>query len=215
MSGFNSVGFVLKKIGLSGQQLSVLTKSEGKIVAKARNLRHPQSISPGCCLLFRLIEKAGGVFIVVSSKLLYFPDFNEIQDICWLHHILELHYFFIPSGDPDKNNFNNLKQYIFLFEAAKNYGLPRTEIGLTCVLHFLCKTGFYGDEDIVRYGEIFETNFHQFFVEPNKFDIAKFKSALQNVSSYDKSLMRELILSCLKVHPNYDIFNTVNLSNQR
>lgn len=87
-------GIVLK-VPHTGRLLSLIDEQEGRIdVGMVRD----RTFSPGAMLRYCLIRKPVNRLVIDSCKIQEMPLALARQDIEFLHHVLELCYYFVPVG---------------------------------------------------------------------------------------------------------------------
>ncbi len=99
---FGSVGIVLKRLSFSGNKIALLDKKYGRI----------ECITPGCnsavgSLLEYTIVSKNALFLK-NIQFLYAPLSLGGSDLLFLHHIIELIYYFAPEGSQVSGVFDLL-----------------------------------------------------------------------------------------------------------
>ena len=89
----NSVGIVLKRLSNSYNKVALLDKQYGRIECIVHTLDKPV----GTLLSYSLLKGQGNLF-VKNLQLLYIPLSLGSSDVLFLHHILEIIYYFAPIG---------------------------------------------------------------------------------------------------------------------
>lgn len=95
-----SIGIVLSKKE-KFSQVCILDKTFGKIFATIKN---PEKIIIGSILEYSLSQKINR-FKISNSNICFLPEIKSINTIIFLHHFLELIYFFIQEHEISDNIF--------------------------------------------------------------------------------------------------------------
>jgi hypothetical protein len=156
------------------------------------------TLIPGSTLVVDIIEKKSGSFTIESIDSISYPAIQTSQELTWLHHILELYYFYLPEHQANPYDFDFLIHYLTLMQQhpdQKNH----LHLQQLAVSHFLAQTGFYEQPALHRYAKIFEEVIDQ----PTTSGVPFFLVGSEEVS------MRDLILRCLQEHPEFHKFRTI------
>ena len=204
-----NVGFVLKKFFPSKQKFSVLTANNGKVGLVIKNTKICHRIWPGMHISFTSTQENNMTYTNNNVEIINTVLTQTKEDLNWLHHLLELHYYFIPPQMPCSETFNFLKIYLSFLN--HKYLLPgeTKAIKKICLLHFLTKTGFYSKKNVLKYSVFFENNITLFYDQPEKQAVANLRINLNQISNSEVKKMNGWIFDCLKIHPQFNSFKTV------
>lgn len=101
-------GIVLRRYMPKKQKISVLDAHLGRIEAVIRDERLLENIWPGMELVYVPVE-AMGVYVLDQATLIAAPFISARFDIDFLHHILELSYYFLELHDVNSDMFSLVK----------------------------------------------------------------------------------------------------------
>ncbi|MFC1845675.1 hypothetical protein ACFLX2_00950 [Candidatus Dependentiae bacterium] len=97
------VGIVLRKYSNRDDRFSVLDRSEGKIICMSYEVNLMQG-----SLISYFISRAGFFCTITGVQTLAAPFAVARQDLLFLHHVLELCYYFLPAHDVAEKTFDLL-----------------------------------------------------------------------------------------------------------
>ncbi len=177
-------------------RLCIFTRPLGKIFCTSKELKTP--LSPGSIIVTRLIKKNVETFQVDNFQDISYPDIQSPRELAWLHHILELYYFFMSEEQPSPLDFDFFEQYRTLSNVPAETS-RMTHLQELAVSHFLAQTGFYEQPALHRYARLFEK-----VIDPSIEH--KVRSC---VISCDEVSIQDLILRCLQEHPQFHRFRTI------
>ena len=108
-------GIVLRQYPHHPHKFSVITQTLGKITLVVRNKYVLDRINPGSVIEFHHTEQNQMVHLVQNCSVIFTPLPTTNLDLIWLHHILELSYYFVPLHQQTKEMFTALATCIFVF----------------------------------------------------------------------------------------------------
>ena len=97
-------GIVLKRYMPKKQKLSVFDWQLGRIEAVVRDPLLLERIWPGMGLAYTPVE-GRGIHVLAQVTLAAMPNVRTQQDLAFLHHVLELSYYFLPLADAEPDIF--------------------------------------------------------------------------------------------------------------
>lgn len=176
-------------------RICFFSKTFGKLYC---SIKKTMPLIPGSTLTVDIVEKKSGHISIESISSISYPEVKTEHELNWLHHVLELYYFFLPEHQMNPLDFEFLLYYLNLMHKHPEKSNHKSLQHLA-VSHFLVQTGFYEQPDLHDYAKIFEEVIDRsttsgvpfFLVDP------------QEVS------MQNLILRCLQEHPDFHKFRTV------
>ena len=183
------VGIVLKNHQSHQQKFSVLDQYDGKITCM---LRHNGIVQGGLISYFMSTQR--GMHTVTGIEILAVPFSLARYDILFLHHVLELCYYFLPAQSEALVTFNLL---IFLYKTADTLITPLHKKIFLFKLHI--SFGFYTD-----YAPLSMTSFNRLYSESID-SIVKVPLRLEVERKVDIWLS-----SCVRAHPYFRNFKTVH-----
>ena len=104
-----NIGIVLKNHFPTNKTISILDKDLGKIRCRIKK----KNISVGSIISYTIVSKK--IWCLLDGvEVLYIPFETAIDDILFLHHILEMCYYFIPAESKNTEAFK-LISYLYYF----------------------------------------------------------------------------------------------------
>src|SRR3989304_9119017 len=93
-------GLILKRYLPSSHKISVLTPNMGKIHLIIKKASICQRIWPGMVITFvpQIIVRES--YVCEDAEIISSPQSETKEDMYWIHHLLELCYYFIPYESP-------------------------------------------------------------------------------------------------------------------
>lgn len=200
----SQAGFVLKRFQPNKSKSTILSMHEGKFDLSFRKFNDCFKLWPGMLVSFN-VEKAYKTTFGSNVQILATPNLSEKQSIFFMHHILELCYFFVPSNKPCPEIFNFLKHFFLFFDqeiATPKYLNFTHKIFVTKLFSLF---GFFSHDPISRYLAIHETLTTTFvdFSTEQKVEFLEKHLSLAQEKDFD-----EWILESLKIHPHSHLFKT-------
>lgn len=192
---FESLTGIVLRTFVHGR-LCIFTRQLGKIFCAIKGLNIP--LPAGSIIVTRLIKKNIDSFQVDHLQSVTYPNIQAPHELVWLHHIIELYYFFMSEQQPSPRDFDFFEHYLTLTKAP---GGARGMIHLQelAVSHFLAQTGFYEQPALHRYAKIFEK-----VIDPSVEHTVR-----SCMISSDEASIQDLILRCLQEHPQFHRFKTI------
>lgn len=180
------------------ERMCLFTQQLGKIFCTNKTKNH--SVLPGSILSANLsTKKIPSIHIEHIHDVIY-PTITTAHDLAWLHHVIELYYFFMPEHQASICDYNFFNHYI---TAPKKQSRDLSEeiiLQKLAISHFLSLTGFYEHPALRNYAKIFE----------EVIDRSKLSAVPFSLNSTEKRFIQNLILSCLQEHPQYNNFKTIS-----
>jgi hypothetical protein len=203
-------GIVLKRFIPLKQKLSILTDLFGKILVIAQpNNPICQRLWPGSMISANFEQLENSTYLARGIEIINVPEAMTQSDIYWLHHILELHYYFIPYCQPSLDALSYLQFYIYLLNRKKLFKDRFDVLKKICVMHFLNRTGFFFNENLLKCSIFLDKNITLFHDETMKEMPDKLLDYLDEIYIKNVINMDECIVRCLRTHPCYRFFKTI------
>lgn len=205
----NEVAYILKRFLPSQQKLSILTRSQGKC-----NLVVPKEslcvrLWPGMLISFYPHRLNHTTMNSDDIKILYTPEGTSSKDMYWLHHLLELIYYFIPQAYPSHDVFDALSCYLSILDYK---GIVQENLILLqkiCVMHFLQTTGsasqnfgFYDQDFLAQITSL------PIMLAKNK-ETKTINKILDSINAHENKTINSWILKNLTTHPCFKSFKTI------
>jgi hypothetical protein len=193
---------VILRVFPSGR-ICLFTHSLGKIFCFVRPPVHKNPLVPGSLLDVHLLEKREDLISIEHIEHITYPIVQTAAQLNWLHHVLELYYFFICEHQPSNHDFIFLKRYLHLMHMQ--HTTPHVHLQRLAVSHFLVHTGFHEQPALHHYAQVFEK-----VVDPAAVSEVPF-----SLNSTEETAIQDLILRCLQEHPQFHKFKTVSFLYER
>ena len=181
------VGIILKKYSPQKQKLSIFDASLGRIEALYNNDKIIQTIHHGSVVQYHREQRHSNLYLITQCEQQTVPFELAHYDINFLHHILELSYYFLPLNSPYPETFELLK--IALNNAILNKAI--------LLMRFFSSLGIYS-EDLPL-----EKNYFHRLLSDHFETILKEKFNETQLKQIDLWLMR-----CKELHPYSKNFKT-------
>lgn len=179
------------------ERMCVFTQQLGKIFCTNKTKKQP--MIPGSLLLANLAQKQMPTLQIEHIHDIIYPIIETARDLVWLHHVIELYYFFMPEHQASQNDYDFFGHYTTT--PKKIATTPQQEIYFQqlAVSHFLSHAGFYEQPALRIYAKKFEEVIDRSSVSAVPF----------SVNSSEERFIRDLILRCLQEHPQFRSFKTI------
>ncbi len=117
MIGERDEGVVLRH---SGKRVGLLTRNKGRIDVLLFPKKGPSKLSCGTIISYSYKQRDRGWLIIENDEIEHSPLVFARQDIYFLHYLLEVCYFFIPTGSGGKGVFVLLEEIYRNFKAFEH-----------------------------------------------------------------------------------------------
>ena len=202
-------GIVLKRFIPSNHKYSILSKSRGKIVLVVLKRNFIKTISSGMQLSFIVDDQNSNLHITKHLNIISAPLMKRYRDMLWLHHLLEICYFFIPLHQPCEEFFYLLSNYFSLFELYDHFYnnwecIHKAYLGVLMIL-----MGFFPPKHLqkalirIKSTLLFNIDFAQ---------ALKVKSLIMCLKDFNMLSCNEFdmwIQECIQSHPRRHMFKTL------
>lgn len=200
------VAYVIKRFFPNRQKVALLTRSTGRINAALKQQEECMRLWPGMIITCSLCLE-GGHWVASQVTIHSTPEGFDHECIAWLHHILELCYYFLPLESPCPDVFLFLKKcHRIILQSSLCRGNTKVVLKKMCSIKFLSLIGFYAQEEICGYLTLFQELSEPFvdFTSQQKVEFLEHKLHVLKVE-----VMDEWIVGCLKSHPMFKTFKTI------
>lgn len=184
-----NIGIVLKNYQPQKCKLAILDRDSGKIVA----VPNRTDMSNGALIMYFKREQEHVSFIH-SIDIIDMPLALAHEDIVFVHHVLELCYYFIPMGSNASQVFRALLRF---YEYPLVLNTPIMKKIFVVQLFFLL--GVYPDPQ--RFNS---TSINQLI------SISIDIWAAQSIDLRIEKELDEWLMHCVKTHPRAEYFKTIN-----
>jgi len=197
-------GIILKSFLPYKYKISVLSRSSGKInliVGKKFTRFSPGTKVRFFITLSRSAEFANGL------EILQIPIVAIKKHLYWIHHILEICYYFAPLGAPCAEIFQMVEYSLHLGRCGDGFEPYFNLVKKICLVKLFVMLGFYS-QGIAFLLDLFDKT----LVSLDSSNLQKVLSLHQLLSNVTKQQEKEIdkwILSCLHEHPHASQFKTL------
>jgi len=209
------MAFVLKNFSPQKEKIILLSQNLGKIEIikdKFNKNKNETILSSGILISFNPIKSKINSYIANNIDVLMVPImYEKLEDLEWIHSLLEICYFFLPLDEPCKNIFTTMYKSFFFLEFNKNFSECFQPIKKLLTLKLLKQLGFEIHKDLSPIKTKFEGLVSTFIDFPNLENIESLKMFIRTLDNCDVNLLNLWILSCLKQHPNSNAFKTTKI----
>jgi hypothetical protein len=183
---------VLKTYLPQKQKVCLLDAHLGKIMA----VPHRQDIGYGSLLVYfaREWQAHNQLYMMQSIELIDMPLQLAADDILFLHHVLELCYFFLPLGHCNRHIF-----HLVLFLYTSQHLIQNSYLKKVFLFQFFSTLGLYPQEHKFQ-----QAHFH--YLASTSIDII----AQQAIDLMVESELDNWLLRCIEIHPCARSFKTVH-----
>lgn len=200
-------GIILKSFLPYKYKISVFSKREGKI-----NLFVPKKgrrvFSPGAIISFFYTAKGSNLF-AKKIDILHVPLDSMKDNLDWIHHLLEIFYYFSPLNAVCGDLFR-LLQFSFKIGGRACLFEPYFHIvKRICLVKFLVLVGFYPPRELLFLLGLFDDVVGVSLDSSNVQKVRSLHMSLEIITDQNVKEIDRWILQCLQEHPNIAQFKTV------
>jgi hypothetical protein len=204
------IGLILKKLGQSSAMFSLLTQNQGKITLIVLDSKKSLLLHPGCLIEFYPEAKKDAAYTTKSATIIDSLSVHDTSDLYWLHHLLELNYYFIQPSQPEDDALALTYACSKLVDHKTALVNEWDVLQKSCVAIFLLLMGFYPPEAITKH-LIFIKNMLLLnidFAKNQQVDLLKgHLQALLKLKGID---LEDWIIKCIHSHPQVGLFKTLD-----
>lgn len=204
--GEKECGFILRRLGTSST-FSLLSSCKGKITVVIKHAKISYRLYPGMLIA---LNTSPAMLIYEGSEIeiVAMPQMMSDQDIVWVHHLLELFYYFTPSHIPQTEGFFQLSSYLTLLSYSSDIKEQMPLLKKMCIIDLLQTTGFY------RYhlqdaAILFKKLISVCNQSRSEQELKKIGRALSLLDGCELKKLDKYIISCLQEHPSFKFFKTI------
>ncbi|MBU1007859.1 hypothetical protein KKA53_02165 [Candidatus Dependentiae bacterium] len=202
-------GIVLKSFLPHKHKLSVLTRSNGKVMLVIKPSRMQRTFSAGTSMQF--FSKKGARFLVAEKlEIISVPALLNESSICWVHHIIEIVYYFSPLGSPCPDLFRLIHCCLALSSCHAVFEPYFIIIEKICLVRLFMLLGFYPERRLVFFGGLFDQVVSLSLDSSNTEKVRSLHVLLADVSQDDCRRADKWLWLCLQEHPNVEKFKTLS-----
>lgn len=198
------VAFVIKKINFATSKAVVLTMNNGKRDLFFKTMSMGVKVCCGMLISFSKIER-NGQWICQDFEILACHSDLNCDGIYFLHHILEICYYFVPYDKPCAEIFSLLRNWLMFshrYGGVENFYL----FNKIFVLKLLSLFGFYQCDKIIKSLDLYDKLTISFIDFTSSWNLEFLKNQLSDIRESD---LDEWIIQGLQEHPNFRLFKTL------
>jgi hypothetical protein len=210
-----TLGFLLKRFFPKKQKFSIFCANLGRITATTSNISTCNSLWPGMLISFDYIHnRHNNMYFIKNTEIIMNPEVQINTELYWLHHVLEICYYFLPLEQPNHHIFHHLCNFFSLYKIEKHFVLHHTKtdyINYIYVMKLLSLFGFYPEKALLTYLKLYEdlTSLYIDFDDPRK--VESLSQKLHVITEKEGKKIKWWILRCIEHHPYFKKFKTINL----
>ena len=202
-------GIVLKTFTPGAGKNCLFTQSQGKVICTIFNPQQTAILRMGSRISYTPLRYDHGAHITAHITVTNMPGLTTPSDLAWVHHLLELCYYFAPLQQPASEIFALLTGTLFfnnhqLLNDHEYYVFKRLSIGSLLTL-----MGFYPPHDfaevVLTTQRLLTTNID--FKAHTNIELLKYHATVLTrgvCKVYDAWL-----LECIHTHPRIAYFKTL------
>lgn len=206
------LGFVLKRFLPYKCKFSILTQTMGKINI-ITSLQEGRNLWPGSLISLIGIDKLANVFSFASLEVLIVPTESNVNDICWLHQVLEICYFFLSLNEPVSDVFKSVYNALLMLS---NYNFNEIEDKLLkrlFVVNIFFLIGFYPSQNIKNILSKYGFDLYRAVDFSSIEAVKSLQTYLIEIKDVEIKELDCWILLNLNKHPNKKFFKTTKFLN--
>lgn len=200
-------GVVLRRFTNNVCKFSVITRTLGKISLVVIDTRTAQQIQPGSILEFDHLDHQDSIHLSTNLRvhLIILPQ--QSADLIWIHHALEICYYFSPQHEPSFELFTIIKNYLILI-ASNDFSLLDERTKKLFIGAMLFLLGFFPPSALEKPIVVIKNSL-LLFVDFDKKTKVQFLKKQIEMCSISIGIVDDWLLSCLETHPRVQMFKTM------
>ncbi len=206
----NELGIVLKHAPGSSHKISVLTTSYGKMMTVILDHRIMQRIQSGALIQLHGGKLQGNILVPTNTSLLSIPIPRNTHDLYWLHHLLELCYFFLPLHQPVRDVFM-LLQHSCIFATLDHADDPGWDVFKKNIVGaFMILFGFFPPESLKKPLYAIKNSLLLFIDFDPEQKVEFVTKHMRMVGTIPLAQLNAWLITCIKTHPRMKAFKTLD-----
>lgn len=169
-----------------------------------------QVLSAGTLIDFSRRKVNGDIYVTNDIEILMIPINDVKKNIYWIHHFLEICYYFLPLELPCKDVFQILKEFFRISKKELFFKPYFSLVKKICMIKLFKLLGFYPEREFSLYDTLFE---NILAVSIDSSDIQKVRSLNILLSKITSFMVKEIdlwLFECLNNHPYLHLFKTIS-----
>jgi len=203
------LGFVLKRFFPFKQKLSIFAQQKGKIDVITSPISVCSKLWPGMLVSFNTKKTNKNIYISENIEILLSPQEDHFLNLAWIHHLLELCYFFIPQEKPQNEIFKHLYSCFLILKLEHIFSNQFETIKKICSLKFMQLAGFYPRNNLEPLLNIYEQLTCMSIDIDDQQKVKFLKTALELITNAQIKEIDNWILNCVQNHPYVNSFKTI------
>ncbi len=207
------LGLVLKRFYPQKQKLAVLCSSRGRVDIVTRPYQKMFQIWPGMLISFFYSNSVKNIHFADNIEILMSPLIKKASCLDWLHHFLELCYYFVPSEKPSPQVFNCLYAFLRISRLEEEFKDYIEVIKKVFLVKLLSINGFYPEDDFLVCLSLYDqlTFLYIDFSDTQKVEFLK--QNLEQLKRHKIKNINDWVVDCMSSHPYFKNFKTARVSN--
>ena len=203
-------GFILKKLPPGDSKFSVLTQSRGKLIIAIPPQTNMRLLNIGSRIQFVVSDQQYNVHIVNNIQLVDSLHSPMLADLVWMHHLLELCYYFVPLHQLSHDCFEFLVQCNILLALQAHFQDMWESIKRICIGILLCIVGFYPSDELLSPILALKGALLRFIDFEDMQNIELITETVQKVCIEQQKKFEQWMLEYIETHPRREAFKTLN-----
>ena len=190
-----SIGLVLRHYVSQGEKIIIFNRDIGKfktsIKFSKKNLFFKE-ICAGVLIQYRYSSRGGG-YLIVLEQIYEVPFALAIKNILFLHHLLEICYFFLPFESYDNSAIFDLLMFVYHIDE----NMMTAQFQKLLLFRLFALLGEYPEQMVFH-----EAFFYGLITCPLK------NLSMQFIELPIERLLDMWLINCIRSHPMVDSFKT-------
>ena len=203
-------GIVLKSFLPNLHKICLLTHTHGKMNFILRPSSIDRVFSPGIILSIFFTQTSFPSPILKKIVVESVPIEQAKRSLYWLHHILEICYYFAPLASPCTDLFETVRYCFFLEKQISTFGSDHRIIQRACLVRLLKLIGFYPGGENHVFDDLFGCVVAVSLDSTNFEKVRSLETLLADISHSMIEKIDRWVLICLQTHPCIAKFKTVS-----
>ena len=184
----------------------MLCKHAGKLSLIIASPEVCVRLSPGMLVLLEL-RKLGERFCAEQVAIVSAPMCGK-DDLLWIHHLLELCYYFIPVGLEASDVYDAVAACLDILSISKIFESNFDVVKKLCAFKVMCLLGFYPPKNLISYIPVFHYLVAVSVDSQNYGKVISLNALLENISNNDIQCVNTWMLECMNTHHCSALFKT-------
>jgi len=203
-------GIVLKSFLPNSHKICLLTHTHGKMNFILRPSSVNRVFSPGTILSLFFYPSSHSASILKKFAVESVPIEQAKRSLYWLHHILEICYYFVPLASPSTDIFETVRYCFFLEKQISAFGSDHRLVQRACLVRLLKLIGFYPGGENHVFDDLFECVVAVSLDSTNFEKVRSVETLLSDISHSMIEKIDRWVLICLQTHPCIAKFKTIS-----